>query len=66
MLVSLGRVKWFSLCGARMVFDCHVCVFVLKWATLNFKQVSEAAGWRQTGKHVCVGSVLDGLERGLS
>lgn len=21
MLVSLGRVKWLSLCGARMVFD---------------------------------------------
>lgn len=40
-----------------------VCVFVLKWATLNFEQVSEAAGWRQTGKHVCIGSVLNGLER---
>lgn len=40
-----------------------VCVFVLKWATLNFEQVSEAAGWRQTGKHVCVSSVLNGLER---
>lgn len=38
-----------------------VCVFVLKWATLNFEQVSEAAGWRQTGKHI--GSVLNGLER---
>lgn len=23
MLVSLGRVQWLSLCGARMVFDCH-------------------------------------------
>lgn len=23
MLVSLGRVKWLALCGARMVFDGH-------------------------------------------
>ncbi|KAK5934546.1 hypothetical protein CgunFtcFv8_014936 [Champsocephalus gunnari] len=57
-------VKWLSLCGARMVFDG--CVSALKWATLNFQQVSAAAGWRQTGKHVCVSSVLNGLERGLA
>lgn len=42
-----------------------VCVLVLKWATLNSEQVSEAAGWRQTGEHVCIGSVLNGLEGGL-
>lgn len=23
MLVSLGGLKWLSLCGARMVFDDH-------------------------------------------
>lgn len=42
------------------------CVFVLKWATLNLEQVSEAAGWRQTGNHVCISSVLNGLEGDLS
>lgn len=30
------------------------CVFTLKRATLNLEQVFEAAGWRQTGKHVCI------------
>lgn len=34
--------------------------------TLNFEQVSGAAGVeRQTGKHVCVGLVFDGLLRGM-
>lgn len=26
-----------------------VCMFVLKWATPNFEQVSEAAGWKADG-----------------
>lgn len=55
-------MKWLPLLqrpdGALMAAAVCVCVCVGAKA-LNLEQLVEAAGWRQTGRHVCSG--LNGL-----